>query len=385
MSPRLGSAVTTFWHAAAQVRDPLTLSGTSPARKYQPPVDHQDGWTTAPANSVGLDLELLSALTEVLGNSPQANVHALLVVRGGRLVLEQYFSGEDERWGTPLGRVDFDAEVKHDIRAVTASIVGLLVGIALDRAWIDGVDEPVGGYFPEYADVIKADKANIRLSHLLTMSAGLAWDEARPYSDPANSELGMNAAPDPYRFVFEQPMVAPPGRCYAYSSGASGLLAAVLKKTTGRQLDTLVRTALFEPLDIKDVEWLRYVNGDPVAGWGLRLRPRDLAKIGQLLLSGGVWNGQQVVPASWPLQSISPQISGEGAFFYGYHWWLGRSLIHGKEVRWAAGLGWGGQRLFIAPEFDLVVVVTAGLYGNALQRVLPIDILNHCILAATAR
>jgi CubicO group peptidase (beta-lactamase class C family) len=123
---------------------------------------------------------------------------------------------------------------------------------------------------------------------------------------------------------------------------------------------------LFEPLGITGFEWIR-VKGDADAGGGLRLRPRDMAKIGQLVLAGGRWNNRQVVSKAWIDASMTPRLeatTGSGGFFYGYLWWLGRSLFKGREVHWAAALGRGGQSIRIVPELDLVVVATAGYYQD---------------------
>jgi CubicO group peptidase (beta-lactamase class C family) len=120
---------------------------------------------------------------------------------------------------------------------------------------------------------------------------------------------------------------------------------------------------LFEPLGITAVEWKRR-KGDTDAGGGLRLRPRDMAKIGQLVLAGGRWNGRQIVSKAWIDASLKPQFEATGRYFYGYLWWLGRSLINGREVHWATALGRGGQSVHIVPELDLVVVVTAGYYQD---------------------
>jgi CubicO group peptidase (beta-lactamase class C family) len=238
-----------------------------------------DGWTVASPAGAGLDDQRLCALGAWLAASPQTNVHAALVIRHGALVFERYFSGEDQRFGRSLGRIAFTAETKHDLRSVTKSVVALLVGIALERGQIKSVDDAVLDYLPRYADLRSPEKDRIRLRHLLTMSAGLAWDEDRPYSDPANSENEMDEAADPYRYVLAQPMAMPPGERWVYNSGATALLAAVLQEVSGQKLDALARAELFDPLGISDVEWVTYPgNGDPIGEGGLRLRPRDLAK-----------------------------------------------------------------------------------------------------------
>jgi CubicO group peptidase (beta-lactamase class C family) len=382
---RLGIAVTAM----------LALSaGAAHAEECSKPAELHDGWDVAAPEARGLDPAVLCAIGPRFEQWKEADVHAVVVARNGALVYEHYFAGEDEKWGRPLGRVAYDAGKLHDLRSITKSVTSLLVGIALDRGWIKDIDTPALSFFSEYADLRSAEKDRVTLRHLLTMSAGFAWNEIGvPYTNPENSVRRMTDAPDPYRYVLEQPLATPPGQSFNYNSGATALLAAVLHQTSGKTLDVLAKEVLFDPLGIADAEWLRFANGDPIAGYGLRLRPRDLAKIGQLVLAHGVWQGKQVVPASWIAQSTTPQIngegliSGEGLFFYGYQWWLGRSLVARREVDWTAGVGLGGQRLFVVPDRDIVVVVTAGLYSGPMfifQGLVGGTVLNRYALAALA-
>jgi CubicO group peptidase (beta-lactamase class C family) len=133
-----------------------------------------------------------------LNVAKETNVHAMLVVRHGKLVFEHYLSGSDEAWGRPLGSIAFGPQVRHDERSVTKSVVALLLGIAIDRGLIKSIDEPVLSFFPEYADLRTPEKDRITLSHLITMSAGLEWHELDiPYTNAANSEIRMETAPDP--------------------------------------------------------------------------------------------------------------------------------------------------------------------------------------------
>src|SRR5262249_7517747 len=267
-----------------------------------------DQWPVAAPESVGLTSATLCPMVEWLNASKESNVHAVLVVRHGTLVFEHYFSGSDEAWGRPLGNVAFGPDVRHDERSATKSIVALLLGIAIDRGLIKSIDEPVLSFFPEYADLRTPDKDRITLRHLITMSGGLEWHELDiPYTSAANSEIRMELAGDPYRFALEQPVVGPPGGVWKYNSGATELVAAVLKKAAGKPVDDFARELLFAPLGITDVEWPRYTNGNAIAGGALRLRPRDLAKFGQLVLQRGVWEGTQVVAASWIDAATAPQ------------------------------------------------------------------------------
>lgn len=342
-----------------------------------------DHWPVASPASVGLSSATLCPMVPWLANWKEGNVHAVVVARHGKLVFEHYFTGADEHLGREVGPVAFGPETRHDERSMTKSVTDLIVGIAIDRGWIKSVDQSVMSFFPEYPDLRTPERNRITLRNLLTMSSGLEWHEIdTPYTSDKNSEIRMDSAPDPYRFALEQPVVAPPGQIWNYNSGSTELLGEILRKATGKPLDQLARSLLFEPLGISDIEWYKYAHGNPSAAAGLRLRPRDLAKIGQLVLQHGVWNGKQLVPAAWIDASTTPQINGLLIFFYGYQFWLGRSLINKHEVDWAAAWGLGGQRLFIVPELDLVVVVNAGLYRSDMQAAVPLKILNQYVLQA---
>jgi CubicO group peptidase (beta-lactamase class C family) len=327
-----------------------------------------DGWQTEAPNNAGLDPAILCRLAPFLRDWQAADVHSVLVLRHGKLVFEAYFTGADQPLGEHARDVTFDAATKHDLRSVEKSVIALLVGIAM-------------GQLPDYADLRSPEKDRITTRHLLTMSLGLAWNEDLPVFDPRNNETRMYLSADPLRYALEQPVDRPPGQSWRYDSGSVIVLAALLEKATGQKVDDFARTALFAPLGITDVEWAHLPNG-VVSPYGLQLRPRDLAKIGQLVLDHGAWQGKQIVPADWVQAAITPQINGRELYFYGYLFWLGRTLLHGKEVDWASGVGLGGQRLFIVPALDLVVVVHAGLYNSPMQGVAPLVILDRFVLPA---
>ncbi len=194
----------------------------------------------------------------------------------------------------------------------------------------------------------------------------------------------MIDAADPCRYVLEQPVVRPPGAAYVYNGGLTALLAAILAKLAGQPIDQFAQDALFDPLGIHDVEWIRYPDGTPNAASGLRMRPRDLVKVGQLVLDQGVWNGRQIVSPDWIADSTAAHVNGESLYFYGYHWWLGRSLVHRQEIAWISAMGYGGQRMYIVPGLNLAAVVMAGLYDNpALQPVVGEIVLRRYALPAS--
>ena len=347
------------------------------------PVALSDGWTIAAQADLGLDPAKLCELDPFIAQWTEANIHAVVVVRKGKLAMERYFRGADERWGSPLGTVQYAADVKHDLRSISKSVTSLLVGIARGEGKFPALDSSAIDFFPRYASLKTADNARITFADFLTMSSGLAWDESLPYSNPANSERRLIDAPDPLKYVFEQRLVARPGEIYNYNGGGTTVLGAAVAKATGQRLDDYARDRLFSPLDITDYDWVKLpfaADSPPAAASGLRLRARDAAKLGQLLLSDGTWQDKQVLPKGWAADSIKPRLNGDGLFFYGYQWWLGRSFHNGAELTWAAGVGYGGQRLYVVPALDLVVMVNAGHYGGPLQGVIPIGIFTRVVL-----
>jgi CubicO group peptidase (beta-lactamase class C family) len=348
------------------------------------PQEIGDGWKLAVPDEVGLDAATLCKLDGFLADWPRRNIHAVVVARRGKLVFERYYAGEDDRWVVSSDRTEFSPTEKHDIRSISKSVTSLLVGIAAAEGKFPPLDSPVIDFFPEYAALRTPDNARITFRHLLTMSHGWAWDETVAWNDPRNNETRMLVeAKDPYRYVLEQPVALPPGVLFNYSGGATTMLAGALAKATGRRIDDYAREKLFAPLGIADFEWLSFVASSEIAAFGgLRLRPRDLAKIGQLLLSGGRWDGRQVVPAEWIAESTKPRVNTDSLFYYGYQWWLGRSLLRGRDLSWIGGIGNGGQRLYAVPELDLTVVVNAAHYGSPLQGIIPYAVFSRLVLPA---
>jgi CubicO group peptidase (beta-lactamase class C family) len=328
------------------------------------PLARDDGWPVASVDDDKLiDRDALCRMADRLVASA-ADIHSVLIIRGGKLLFERYFSGPDEVDNRRVRNVVFNADTLHDIKSVSKSVASLAAGIAIDRGLIASIDEPILNFFPELSDMRSPERDRFKLVHALTMSMGQKWVEATPQTgDDDNDEARMNRSSDSCRYVLGLPVTAPPGQEFFYNTGALALVSAIMRKATGRPLDEFARDVLFEPLGITTVEWKRR-KGDTDAGGGLRLRSRDMAKVGQLVLDGGRWNGRQIVSKAWIDASMTPRFEASSAYFYGYLWWLGRSLHSGREVHWAGALGRGGQSIRIVPELDLVVVVTAGYYQD---------------------
>lgn len=346
------------------------------------------GWATTTPTEAGFasDLDENFELARQAGVMP--NLHGVVAVRAGQIFFERYFAGPDAgRY--PLGVVRFGPETLHDMRSVSKSIVGLLYGIALAARCVPAPEAALLPPFPEYPDLAD-DTARrcLTVRHALTMTLGMDWDEvALPYTDPRNGETAMNNAADRYRYVLERPIVERPGERWTYNGGATALLARLIEKGTGQQLHEFARKSLFEPLQIENTEWRRGTDGEPIAASGLRLTPRDLARIGAMILAGGSWNGMQVVPPEWLAASFTSAISMPDGQRYGYQWYLstiamnaGTGEVHREPTIGAVGNG--GQRLFLLPELDLVVALTAGNYNALNQGDPPMTVLRDLLLPA---
>ena len=320
-------------------------------------------WPRATPEQAGFGADMGEAIDEGVRDGRFENLHGVVIARGGKIVLERYYVGEDETMGRPLGAIAFGPNELHDMRSVTKSIVSLLYGIALGEGTVPPLDAPLIDQFPEYPD-LAADppRRRITVAHALTMQVGLEWDERISYLDPRNSEHAMELADDRYRFVLERPVVTAPGGQWVYNGGTTAVLARLIEKGSGLTLRDYAEAKLFAPLGITAFEWVRGYDGADIAASGLRLRPRDLARIGQMVLNGGRWEGRQIVSEDWLAQSFEARVNVDLDVDYGYQWWL--SPKHAEGPPMIAGMGNGGQRLFIVPEADLVVAVTAGNYNR---------------------
>ena len=361
------------------------------ARAYQRPPTLQDGWQTAPADSLGVDSGRLAALSASIQAWPELGVHAILIERAGRLIYEEYFDGFDERWGQPRGRVAMSRDSLHDLRSVTKSVVSALVGIAHGAGAIKSLDQPLIEWFPEYPDLNTPERRRVTLAHALAMTAGFDWNEEVPYTNPLNDEIRMTRDSQPVRYAVSRPFAHAPGEEYTYNGGLTQVMGVVLSRSTRTSLTEYARTRLFEPLGITQFEWLGNLGGMPSAASGLRLRPRDLAKFGSLYLHAGQWNGEQVLPADRVVFSTrrhfrfrprtGPDAGGE--FGYAWFWWYNCYPTAAGLIEARTAVGNGQQRIFVLPGLDMVVTLLAGRYNDfATGATLGTRILRNHILPA---
>ncbi len=341
---------------------PATAAAQEPDASFAVPKSLGDGWETEDLRTSGFDAPRLRRLLAGM-MSGQTNLHGIIIERRGHLVAELYRRGKDSSVYFPIAlNRDFGPDVRHDTRSIGKSVIGLLFGIVQGQGKIGDLATPALDFYPENAELATAGRQAITLEHLLTMSSGLEWSEGGSGTD---HEHRLYWKWSPYRYVFDRAVVAPPGSKFNYNSGGTAVLADILTRVTKTPLKELVRRQLFGPLGITDWEWVADLHGRPMAFVGLRLRPRDLAKLGRLIVNHGRWRDRQIVPEAWIEASFQPRIgTGIADFQYGYQWWLGSIELHGRKIAWGAAFGNGGQRLFVVPELDLVVVVTAGAYGD---------------------
>ena len=344
----------------------LLLAACGPGPTAGAPPAAGEGWDVAGPGDVGLDAAMLDEAAALIRDGTYPHVHSLLVVKDGKLAFEEYFRGD--AWSPADGQaqgeaVEFDAGTLHYMASVTKSVTSALVGIAIDRGAIGGVDVKLSSLFPEYAGLQEGGKGALTLEHLLTMTSGLAWNENElPYTDPTNDFVRLYRAPDPVAYVLDRPLEGAPGQAWNYNGGTVDLLGAAVARATGQGLDAFAEEHLFGPLGIDDYRW-DFVRPDLIdAAGGLHLRPRDMARLGLLYLDGGEWNGRRVVPREWVETSTQPHASVPGGGEYGYLWWARTFELDGGAVEAFAAIGWGGQWIIIFPELDMVAVFTGGNY-----------------------
>jgi CubicO group peptidase (beta-lactamase class C family) len=335
-----------------------------------------------PLAAFGRDTTMDKELQQAFNAGELPGLHSVLVIHKGEVFAESYFKGRDERWGDPLGVMQHGPGELHDIRSVTKSIVGLLYGIALAEGKVPGLDEPILKYFPQYSDLAKEDtRKAIRIRHALSMTMGMAWNEDMPYSDPKNSEIAMERAKDRYRFVLEQPMLHEPGSKWTYSGGAVALIAKLIADGVGKPIDAYADEKLFKPLGIKSFEWIRGADDVPSAASGLRLTTHDLAKIGQLILDKGSFDGREIVPDAWLRESFTPRSDLPDELRYGFFWVL-PAASWGDPPAWVVHLGNGGQMLRVNLKSSVITVVYAGNYNQADAWKLPIKVIEAFVSPA---
>lgn len=262
-------------------------------------------------------------------------ISSILMSQHGELLSESYF-----------GRMN--AGRTHNIKSASKSILSILVGIAIDRGYFEGTDQPIADFFPVYFEQNPDSvKASITIGDLLTMRSGLASTSRGSYGRWVISNNWV-------QYALNQPMRGTPGVDRIYSTGNTYLLAVALSRASGMSARQFAERYLFDPMDIRLGGWDRDPQGNYMGGNNMALRPRDLLKIGELMMNMGEYNGRQIVPTSWIVESVEPVTGRGNRLNYGYLWFRRKS--NGYETVYAYGNG--GQYLLILPELESVIAVT---------------------------
>jgi CubicO group peptidase (beta-lactamase class C family) len=301
-----------------------------------------EGWQTSTPEEQGMQSQkLVEMMAHVQKN--KFPIDSILIVRNGYLLLDAYF-------------YPFLKAQKHNIMSCTKSIVSALIGIAIDKGYIQNVNQPITDFFPDEAFANDYPKKSITLENLLMMASGLKCRDSYLYRHWGFFD--MRASKDWAQFVLDLPMEATPGEKFEYCNGVSFLLSAIIQNTTKMKTLDFARTHLFEPLGITDVEWERSPQGIDVGYGAMWLKAHDMAKIGWLYLNKGRWGEKQVVPSAWVEDSTRGHITATLFDHYGYQWWV-------DSAGYYMAVGLRGQRIFVVPQKNLVAVFT-GSGGRSL-------------------
>jgi CubicO group peptidase (beta-lactamase class C family) len=341
---------------------------------YQRPPQLADGWRTTRASTVGIDeKELQDVIRNIAASDPTASgprlMHSILVAHRGRLVLEEYFYG-------------FDRATPHDTRSAAKTFGSILLGTAPVRAAGLSAGSRIYDVMRSLGPFANPDprKSQIRLSHLMTHTSGLACNDNDDNSPGNEARMqSQTAEPNWWRYTLNLPQQFDPGTRYAYCSANSNLVGGALTQATRTWIPELFRKTIAEPLQFGEWHWNLMPDGEGYLGGGAFLLPRDLLKVGQMYLDGGIWNGRRVVPARWvqlstaPHVDVTPATTGlsedEFSNFYlrahdSFAWHLNTLKAGERSYRTYGATGNGGQLLIVVPEADLAVVFTGGNYGQ---------------------
>jgi len=331
----------------------------------QRPINLPDGIATATLQEVGMDAKAINKLVQQIETGYFPNRHSLLLYKNQQLVLEKYFTGQDQIWGNDIGVVEHKLEALHDIRSISKSIVSACVGIAIAQGLIRDVHQNIFEFFYDYEIYRNQGREFLTVEHLLTMTTGMEWNEEIPYSNPENSQIQMDKSANPLAYFLSRPLIADPGTTWCYNGGTTEALAKIILRVSGMNIYEFAKTYLLLPMGIVHSEWTSLWNGLPSAAGGLRLTSRDLLKFGILYQNDGMWNGVQLVPKDWVTQSFSSKIKRQGLWkngHYGYQFWIFDEKIRGEHLHITAAMGTGDQCIFFDKKNDLIMVSTAGNY-----------------------
>ncbi len=332
---------------------------------YTRPETIDDGWETAELDTSGARAAILFNAVEAIRRGQFPEIHSMLIVKEGNLVFEDYFPGHDSQ-----GRfIEFDRNTQHEVQSASKSFRSAMIGIAIDKGLISGVDEKLPSLLPEHSDKWVGNKAEISLENVLTMSSGLSWDESGAASGGTNNTLSQMyrlPASSWASYVWGRPMASQPGNTFVYNTGASIQLNQIVINAYGFSMQSFVRNNYSNLVESRMTPGIGY----PLHATML---PRNMAKLGQVFVSGGMWKDQRIISEEWVTKSCTSKFAVSPTDGYGYQWWQKRLRSSGGIHPICYAGGNGGQFVIVVQDLDLVVVFTGGNFGSAvMNQVFPI-------------
>ncbi|SFL24998.1 CubicO group peptidase, beta-lactamase class C family [Pseudovibrio ascidiaceicola] len=347
-----------FWYDFSGPRPHSFFSDYSYA--YALPTLRKDGWSVGEAESEDIDTKVIKTIVERFVNDPKFKwQHSFILIKNNKVLVEEYFYGHT-------------VNTLHDLRSANKSITSILVGIALQQGFISSANDPISIYLPEYGELFAGapHKAAITIEHMLTMQSGLDandWDR----SSPGNENRVYQSEGDWIHKLFALQMINEPGTTFSYSSIGEIALRQAIVNASGMPLDEFAKKYLFEPLGINNYQWTHKLLNRNDVPYRIQLTSRDFAKLGQLYLNQGIWEGDQIVSSEWVKASTTKHATttekrlgfpGYGYFWWKHDFWVKEELFEGFQAQ-----GNGGQFLFVFPKLNSIIVFTSRNFGNSRQ------------------
>ena len=336
---------------------------------YSVPEETNDGWQTASLSSVGINTSSVENLVVRIKNYLYTEVHSVIIIKNDKLVFEEYFPGHDFYYPGQNFHgdyIEFDRDTRHNTHSVTKSFTSAVVGLAVDKGFIQSIDYRIADYFSDYSSLFDQQKNKITIKHMLTMSSGLQWNEWDVSISQGNHDIvRFNQSSDPVYYLLSKPVVTEPGTAYYYNGGGVDLLGELVRIAASINVKSFSHTHLFSPLGITNYNWQTlYPSGITCCHGDVYITPRDMAKFGYLYLKKGLWNGTRIISEEWVNASLQNHITPpvNWAYGYGYLWWLKRYNTGNRFYYSYNAEGWGGQQIIIIPSEDMVVVFTGANY-----------------------
>jgi len=327
---------------------------------YQAPIKIDDGWNVSSLAEEGVNEEIINDMMTAILSGKYPKLFSIVLIRNGSLILEEYLYYNNRYW-------------LREFRSAGKSVTSVLMGIAFDKGLIKGVDEKLFDFFPAFEKGGNWDrrKDDVSLHHVLSMRWG--FDESGPANDvPWYTENWITK-------TLSLPLISEPGEKFEYHSAIPALCGPILESMTGMPVTEFAEEYLFGPLQISDYRWHTLPDGNTLTAGGMFMRPRDMAKLGYLILNHGQWHGRQILSEKWIDISTRTYLSDD-ELGYGYYWWLSKYKGGNDFYETIFASGHGGQRVMVVPKLELVVVFTSKPDDNPKGQTRILQIFENFIL-----